>query len=72
MLNAHLIPTLQYTAMVLTLRTCGAYHPPQTCQAPAPHVLSTRTKPVEYQHTTHTIRYRVNKKQSNRRTSWRV
>ena len=45
--------------MVLILRTCGAYHPHHMCLAPAQHVLSTRTKPVEYQHTTHTISYRA-------------
>ena len=59
MLNAHLIPTLQYAAMVLILRTCGAYHPHHMCLASAQHVLSTRTKPMEYQYTTHMIRYRA-------------
>jgi len=45
--------------MVLILRTCGAYHPHHWCIPSAPHVLSIRTKPVEYQYTTHMIRYRT-------------
>jgi len=31
MLDTHLIPTLSYTAMVLILSTCGAYHPHHWC-----------------------------------------
>jgi len=34
--------------MVLTLRTCGAYHPHHMCEAPAPHVQNINTQPTRF------------------------